>query len=169
MGVRLNQEWRLKVLRNSLARQTPASLASDTTPDDSAFVPRLISLLFGGDVETAVVMAVRRKLGYIEPSSEQSEALQGIVRVNWEVIRLCYKAGYQSLACLSASIVCAYTRNMYCACNFHSLHVTQWCIQDFRQVGAQLRAFKVQSSKFKVYCFARQGYHTKIIIKLNAI
>ena len=40
-------------------------------------------------METAVVMAVRRKLGYIE----LSEALQGIVRVNWEVIRLCYEAG----------------------------------------------------------------------------
>ena len=26
--------------------------------------------------------------------------------------------------CLSARIVCAYTRNTYCACNFHILHVT---------------------------------------------
>ena len=69
-------------------------------------------------------MAVRRKLGYIEPTLEQSEALQGIVRVNCEVIRLCYEAGYQSSACLSARIVCAYTRNTYCACNFHILHVT---------------------------------------------
>ena len=92
------------------------SLASETTPDDSAFVPRLSSLLFGGDVETAVVMAVRRKLGYIEPTIEQSEALQGIVRVNWEVIRLFY----QSSACFSARIFCAYTRNTYCACNFHN-------------------------------------------------
>ena len=87
-------------------------------------MPRLNSLLFGGDVETAIVIAVRRKLGYIEPTLEQSEALQGIVRVNWEVIRLCYEAGYQSSACLSARIVCAYTRNTYCACNFHILHVT---------------------------------------------
>ena len=45
-------------------------------------------------METAVVMAVRRKLSYIEPTLEQSEALQGIVRVNWEVIGLCYEAGY---------------------------------------------------------------------------
>ena len=75
-------------------------------------------------METAVVMAVRRKLGNIEPTLEQSEALQGIVRVNWEVIRLCYEAGYQSSACVSARIVCAYTRNTYCACNFHILHVT---------------------------------------------
>ena len=66
---------------------------------------------------TAVVMAVRRKLGYIEPTLEQNEALQGFVRVNWEVIRLCYEAGYQSSACLSARIVCAYTRNTYSACN----------------------------------------------------
>ena len=51
-------------------------------------MPRLSSLLFGGDVNTAVVMVVRRKLGYIEATLEQSEALQGIVRVNWEVIRL---------------------------------------------------------------------------------
>ena len=43
------------------ASQTPASLASGTTPDDSAFVLRSSSLLFGEDVETAVVMAVRRK------------------------------------------------------------------------------------------------------------
>ena len=56
-------------------------LASETTPDDSVFVPRLSSLLFGGDVETAVVMAVL-KLGYIEPTLEQSEALQGFVRGN---------------------------------------------------------------------------------------
>ena len=61
----------------------------------------LSSLLFGGDVETAVVMAVCRKLGYIEPTLEQSEALQGIVRMNSEVIRLCYEAGYQSSACVS--------------------------------------------------------------------
>ena len=120
MGVRLNQGWRLKVLPGSLASQTPAS--SETTPDDSVCVPRLSSLLFGGDVETAV-MAVHRKLGYIEPTLEQSEALQGFVRVNWEVIRLCYEAGYQSSA-YCARIVCAYTRNTYCACNFHILHVT---------------------------------------------
>ena len=82
MGVRLNQGWRLKFLRSSLASQTPASLASETTPDDGAFVPRLSSLLFGGDVETAVVMAVRRTLGCIELTLEQSETLQGIVRVN---------------------------------------------------------------------------------------
>ena len=106
------------------ASQTPASLASETTPDDSAFVLRSSSLLFGGDVETAVVMAVRRELGYIEPTLEQSETLQGIVCVNWEVIRLCYEAGYQNSACVSARIVCAYTRNTYCACNFHILHVT---------------------------------------------
>ena len=101
------------------ASQTPAKLASKTTPVDSAFVLRSSSLLFGGDVETAVVMAVRRKLCYIEPTLEQSETLQGIVCVNWEVIRLCYEAGYQSSACVSTRIVCAYTRNTYCACNFH--------------------------------------------------
>ena len=83
------------------ASQTPASLASETTVDDSAFVLRLSSLLFGGDVETAVVMAVRRELCYIEPTLEQSETLQGIVCVNWEVIRQCYEAGYQSSACVS--------------------------------------------------------------------
>ena len=49
-------------------------------------LPRSSSLLFGGDVETAVVMAVRRKLSYIESTLEQSEALQGIVCVNREVI-----------------------------------------------------------------------------------
>ena len=76
MGVRLNQGWRLKVLRCSLTSQTPASLASGTTANESVFVPRLSSLLFGGDMETAVVMAVQ-KLGYIEPTLEQSEALQG--------------------------------------------------------------------------------------------
>ena len=124
MGVRLNQGWRLKALPGSLASQTPASLASETTPGDSACVPRLSSLLFGGDVETAVVMAVRRKLCYIELTLEQSETLQGIVRVNWEVIRLCYEAGYQSSACVSARIVCAYRRNTYCACSFHIFHVT---------------------------------------------
>ena len=96
VGVRLNQGWRLKV---------PASLASETTPDDSAFVPRLSSLLFGGDVETAVVMAARRKLCYIELILEQSEALQG----NWEVIRLCYKVGYQSSACVSLQGLSAHT------------------------------------------------------------
>ena len=85
------------------------SLASETTPDDRVFVPRLSSLLFGGDVEAAVVMAVRQKLGYIEPTLEQSEALQGIVRVNWEVIRLCYEAGYQSSACLSLQGLSAHT------------------------------------------------------------
>ena len=55
-------------------------------------MPRLSSLLFGGDMETAVVTngrPVRRKLSYIESTLEQSEALHGIVRVNWEVIRLC--------------------------------------------------------------------------------
>ena len=81
------------------------------------FVPRLSSQLFGGDAETAVIMAVR-KLGYIEPTLEESEVLQEIVRVNWEIIRLCYEAGYQSSGPLSARIVCAYTRNIYCACNY---------------------------------------------------
>ena len=41
------------------------------------FVSRLSSLLFGGDAETAVIMAVR-KLGYIELTLEQSAALQGL-------------------------------------------------------------------------------------------
>ena len=91
------------------ASQTPASLASETTPDDSAFVLRSSSLLFGGDVETAVVMAVRRKLCYIELTLEQSETLQGIVCVNWEVIRLCYEAGYQSSACVSLQGLSAHT------------------------------------------------------------
>ena len=46
--------------------------------------------------------------------------------MNWDniIFRLCYEAGYQSSASLSARIVCAYTRNTYCACNFHILHVT---------------------------------------------
>ena len=91
------------------ASQTPARLASETTPDDSAFVLRSSVLLFGGDVETAVVMAVRRKLCYIEPTLEQSETLQGIVCVNWEVIRLCYEAGYQSSACVSLQGLSAHT------------------------------------------------------------
>ena len=91
------------------ASQTPASLASETTPDDSAFVLRSSSLLFGGDVETAVVMAVRRKLCYIEPTLEQSETLQGIVCMNWKVIRLCYEAGYQSSACVSLQGLSAHT------------------------------------------------------------
>ena len=57
------------------------------------FVFRLSSLPFRGDVETVVVMAVR---SYIEPTLEQSEALQRFFRVNWEVNRLCYEAGYKS-------------------------------------------------------------------------
>ena len=60
-------------------------------------------------METAVVMAVRRKLCYIEPTLEQSETLQGIVRVNWEVIRLCYEAGYQSSACVFLQGLSAHT------------------------------------------------------------
>ena len=59
-------------------------------------------------METAIVMVVCRKLGYIEPTLEQSEALQGIVRVNWEVIRLCCEAGYQSSA-VSLSRLSAHT------------------------------------------------------------
>ena len=63
MGVRLNQGWRLKVLSGSLASQTPASLASETTSDDSACVPMIVRVVEftafrrgRGDV-----MAVRRK------------------------------------------------------------------------------------------------------------
>ena len=59
-------------------------------------------------METAVVMAVR-KLGYIEPTLEQSEALQGFVRVNWKVIRLYYEAGYQCSASVSLQGLSAQT------------------------------------------------------------
>ena len=83
-------------------------------------LPRSSSLLFGGDVETAVVMAVRRKLSYIESTLEQSEALQGIVCVNWEVIRLCYEAGYQSSACVSLQGLSAHT---HATCTAHVIFI----------------------------------------------
>ena len=59
------------------------------------FVPRLSSLLFGGDVETAVVMAVS-KLGYIEPIIEQSEGLEGFVRGNDFLVHLYTGTGKSS-------------------------------------------------------------------------
>ena len=43
------------------------------------FVPRLNSLFSERDVENAIIMAIRR-LGYNEPTSEQSQVLQAFLR-----------------------------------------------------------------------------------------
>ena len=43
------------------------------------FVPRLNSLFSESDVENATIMAIRT-LGYNEPTSEQSQALQAFLR-----------------------------------------------------------------------------------------
>ena len=93
------------------------------------FVPRLNSLFSERDVENAIIMAVRR-LGYSEPTSEQSQAfLRGkdvlvclYTRRNWK--SLCYASLLRELANIYAWIACAYIRNTYCAYNFHILHVT---------------------------------------------
>ena len=83
-------------------------------------------------METAVVMAIW-KHGYIEPNLEPNEALQGFVRGNDVLVYLptgtrksLYYAMRQATRAkpLSTRVACAYTRNTYCACNFHILHVT---------------------------------------------
>ena len=43
------------------------------------FVPRLNSFFSERDVENAIIMAIRR-LGYNEPTSEQSQTLQAFLR-----------------------------------------------------------------------------------------
>ena len=54
-------------------------MAEGSAEGSPVFVPRLNSLFSEKDVENAIIMAVRR-LGYNEPTSEQSQALQAFVR-----------------------------------------------------------------------------------------
>ena len=54
-------------------------MAEGLAEGSPVFVPRLNSLFSERDVENAIIMAVRR-LGYNEPTSEQSQALQAFLR-----------------------------------------------------------------------------------------
>ena len=113
-------------------------------------------------METVVVMAVR-KLGYIEPTLEQSNALQAFVRGNDILVYLPTGTGKSSLCYATRQAIYFWSLNAN-ACTARLVH--DGCCTWFLSLSVcRLPCFPVLCTARKQNCDTSRFFAAKIIIK----